>query len=46
MRAIIELDNVVTFKFKIVETSNDYYVFESNPKGSSFILKDTVWVSK
>jgi hypothetical protein len=46
MRAIIELNNVVTFKFKIVEAHNDYYVFESSPKGSSFIYKDTVWVSK
>jgi len=46
MRAVLDLNNIVTVKFRITDTSNDYYVFESWKEGTDLVYKDTLWITK
>lgn len=44
MRAFMDLENVVLVKFRIIESANDYYVFQSWKEGSSTLYSDTLWI--
>ena len=45
-KTFLEIVDVVVVKFRIIATSDNYYVFKTWKQGSHFTYNDTMWVAK